>query len=231
MDDENELRQRLDRLEKDLWGKALHIQLAAINELAQLPPTLVLPLLSQLLQSKDFLQRRVAVMGLKKQQTEEAFQLLALALIEEQDASVVAEVADGIFEFGPQAIPLLVEAFQPPGRWLLRHTIIALLLDGNYYPETIAVAELALADVVPSVWEVAIMALGQLLASPLQAAALAKLQTLCQDVAWQKRMWAASALKSLPNPTTKALIAQLQRDENYKVVAVALAVAERWASS
>jgi HEAT repeat protein len=230
MDDENGLQQRLIQLEQDLRGRALHIQKAAIDELETLPAEFVVPMLARLLQSTDFLQRRVAAMGLKKHQTEEAFQLLAIALAEEKDASVVAEVADCIFEFGPRAIPLLVEAFRPPGRWLLRHSIIAVLLDGHCYPELLTVARLALEDGVESVQEVAIMGLGQLLQSPLQPEALELLEVLCGDSDWSKRMWAASALKNLENPTTKALIAQLQKDEQFKVVAVALAVADYWAS-
>jgi HEAT repeat protein len=231
MDDDKELRQRLNQLEQDLRGRALHTQKAAIDELATLPGSLAVPILAQLLQSTDFLQRRVAAMGLKKHQTEEAFQLLAKALAEEQDTSVVAEVADCIFEFGPRAIPLLLEAFRPTGRWLLRHTIIAVFLDGNCYPELLIVAQLALADTVQSVQEVAIMGLGQLLQSPLQQSALELLEALCADPEWQKRMWAASALKNLQNSDTKVLIAQLQKDEHFKVVAVALAVADHWASS
>lgn len=231
MDDGNELQQRLTQLEQDLRGRALHTQKLAIDELATLPGSLAVPILAKLLQSTDFLQRRVAAMGLKKHQTEEAFQLLAKALAEEQDTSVVAEVADCIFEFGPRAIPLLLEAFRPPGRWLLRHTVIAVFLDGHCYPELLAVARLALADTVQSVQEVATMGLGQLLQSPLQPEALELLEALCKDSEWQKRMWAASALKNLQNPDTKVLIAQLQQDEHFKVVAVALAVADRWASS
>ncbi len=231
MDDHNELQQRLTQLEQDLRGRALHIQKAAIDELATLPGSFVVPMLARLLQSTDFLHRRVAAMGLKKHQTEEAFQLLAKALAEEQDTSVVAEVADCIFEFGPRAIPLLLEAFQPTGRWLLRHTIIAVFLDSQCDSELLAVARLALADTVQSVQEVAIMGLGQLLQSPVQRSALELLAALCTDPEWQKRMWAASALKNLQNSDTKVLIAQLQQDKHFKVVAVALAVADHWASS
>lgn len=230
MDDQNELQQRLTQIEQDLRGRALHTQKAAIDELGTLPAEFAVPMLARLLQSTDFLQRRVAAMGLKKYQTEESFQLLAKALAEEQDASVVAEVADCLFEFGSRAIPLLVEAFRPPGRWLLRHSIIAALLDGHCYPELLTVARLALADGVESVQEVAIMGLGELLQSPQQLEALALLEALCGDSDWPKRMWAASALKNLENPKTKALIAQLQKDEQFRVVAVALAVADYWAS-
>jgi HEAT repeat protein len=232
--DKEDFSQRLPRLEADLRGRALNLQKAAIDELATIPPEFAVPLLGKILDSSDFMHRRIAVMGLGKHRTEDSFQLLAGILAEDPDANVVGEAADAIFDFGPRAVPLLVEAFgpqlagAPANRWLVRQTIIALLLDTDCYDELLKVIKIALADETQSVKEVGILALGHLLPSSLQAEALDLLTALCADPEWRNRWQATIALQHLQNPATQALIAQLQKDEHFQVVAAALNVAKYW---
>jgi HEAT repeat protein len=128
------------------------------------------------------------------------------------------------------AIPLLVNLFKNTQNWLVRQSIISLLLDTNYDAELLATAELAIADETQSVKEVGILALGHLLNSPVGARALSLLLELCQDPSWRNRWRATIALQSLQNPATKAAIARMQLDEHFRVVAAALEVANHWAS-
>jgi HEAT repeat protein len=123
-----------------------------------------------------------------------------------------------------------VTLFKNTDNWLVRQSIIPLLIDTNHPTELLIVAEIAIADDTQSVKEVGILALGHLLNSPVQARALSLLLELCQDPSWRNRWRATISLQSLQNPATKAAIAQLQQDEHFRVVAAALEVANHWAS-
>jgi HEAT repeat protein len=230
MSDNNELPIDLEQIDRDLRGRAIDKQRAALDRLAKVPAELAIPLLAKLLKSSDFIQRRMAVMGLGNHQVEESFQLLANVIANDLDPNVMGEAANAIVDFGDRAIPLLVTLFRNTDSWLVRQSIIPLLLDTNYHTELLTISEIAIADETQSVKEVGILALGHLLNSPVGERALALLLELCKDPVWRNRWRAAIALQSLQNPATKAAIAQLQQDEHFRVVAAALEVANHWAS-
>ncbi len=54
----------LQQIDRDLRGRAIDKQKAALDRLAQVPADLAVPLLARLLASPDFRHRRMAVMGL-----------------------------------------------------------------------------------------------------------------------------------------------------------------------
>jgi HEAT repeat protein len=230
MSDNDELPIDLEQIDRDLRGRAIDKQRAALDKLAQVPADLAIPLLARLLTSTDFIQRRLAVMGLGNHQVEESFQLLTGVLNSDGDPNVMGETANAIVDFGDRAIPLLVTLFRKTDSWLVRQSIIPLLLDTNYHSELLTISEIAIADETQSVKEVGILALGHLLNSPVGDRALELLLELCKDPVWRNRWRAAISLQSLQNPATKAAIAQLQQDEHFRVVAAALEVANHWAS-
>jgi HEAT repeat protein len=220
----------LEQIDRDLRDRAIDKQKAGLDRLAQVPSDLAVPMLGNLLASSDFMQRRVAVMGLGNHLVEESFELLARVITEDRDPNVVGEAANSIFNFGDRAIPLLVTLFRDANNWLVRQSIISLLLDTDCHAEILTTAEIAIADETQSVKEVGILALGQLLTSPLQASALSLLLPFCEDPFWRNRWRAAIALQKLQNPATIAAIATLQQDEHFRVVAAALEVANYWAN-
>jgi HEAT repeat protein len=230
MSDHDELPLDLAQIDRDLRGRAIDKQKAALDRLAQVPADVAVPLLARLLDSSDFMHRRMAVMGLGNHRVEAAFQLLAGVITTDRDPNVMGEAANAIVDFGDRAIPLLVDLFKKTDNWLVRQSIIPLLIDTNSHAELLTTAEIAIADETQSVKEVGILALGSLLNSPLQAQALSLLLALCHDSSWRNRWRATIALQSLQNPATKAAIAQLQQDEHFRVVAAALEVANHWAS-
>jgi HEAT repeat protein len=230
MSENNELPIDLEQIDRDLRGRAIDKQKAALDTLAKVPADIAVPLLADILTSSDFMQRRIAVMGLGNHQVEASFQLLANVIINDRDPNVMGEAANAIADFGDRAIPLLVTLFQNTDSWLVRQSIIPLLMDTNSHAELLTVSEIAIADETQSVKEVGILALGHLLTSPVSDRALGLLLELCKDPNWRNRWRAAIALQSLQNPATKAAIAQLQQDENFRVVAAALEVANHWAS-
>ncbi|PSB58794.1 HEAT repeat domain-containing protein [Chamaesiphon polymorphus] len=230
MSENNELPIDLEQIDRDLRGRAIDKQKAALDRLAKVPADIAVPLLADILTSSDFMQRRIAVMGLGNHQVEESFQLLANVITNDLDPNVMGEAANAIADFGDRAIPLLVTLFQNTDSWLVRQSIIPILMDTNCHAELLTISEIAIADETQSVKEVGILALGHLLTSPVGDRALSFLLELCKDPNWRNRWRAAIALQSLQNPATKAAIAQLQQDENFRVVAAALEVANHWAS-
>ncbi len=230
MSDPDQLPPDLEQIDRDLRGNAIDLQRAALDRLAQVPAELAVPLLSQLLDSSDFMHRRMAVMGLGNHRVEAAFQLLADVITNDKDPNVMGEAANAIVDFGDRAIPLLVDLFKKTDNWLVRQSIIPLLIDTNSHAELLTTAAIAIADDTQSVKEVGILALGSLLTSPFQAQALPLLLAMTHDPSWRNRWRATIALQSLQNPATKQAIAQLQHDEHFRVVAAALEVANHWAS-
>ena len=220
----------LAQIDQDLRGRALDKQKAALDRLAQVPADVAVPLLARLLESSDFMHRRMAVMGLGNHRVEDSFQLLAGVIAKDLDPNVMGEAANAIVDFGDRAIPLLVDLFKRTDNWLVRQSIIPLLIDTNSQAELLTTAEIAIADDTQSVKEVGILALGYLLTSPFQARALSLLLALCHDPSWRNRWRATIALQSLQNSATRTAIAQLQQDEHFRVVAAALEVANHWAS-
>jgi HEAT repeat protein len=230
MSDHDEFPLDLAQIDRDLRGRAIDKQKAALDRLASVSADLAIPLLARLLESSDFMHRRMAVMGLGNHRVETSFQLLAGVITNDLDPNVMGEAANAIVDFGDRAIPLLVDLFKKTDNWLVRQSIIPLLIDTNAQAELLTTAEIAIADDTQSVKEVGILALGYLLTSPLQERALSLLLALCHDPSWRNRWRATIALQSLQNPATRAAIAQLQQDEHFRVVAAALEVANHWAS-
>ncbi len=230
MSDHDQLPLDLEQIDRDLRGRAIDKQKAALDRLAGVSADLAVPLLARLLESSDFMHRRMAVMGLGNHRVEDAFQLLAGVITNDKDPNVMGEAANAIVDFGDRAIPLLVNLFKKTDNWLVRQSIIPLLIDTNSQAELLTIAEIAIADDTQSVKEVGILALGYLLTSPLQEQALSLLLTLCHDPSWRNRWRATISLQSLQNSATRAAIAQLQQDEHFRVVAAALEVANHWAS-
>ena len=220
----------LAQIDLDLRGRALDKQKAALDRLAQVPADVAVPLLARLLESGDFMHRRMAVMGLGNHRVEDSFQLLSGVIARDLDPNVMGEAANAIVDFGDRAIPLLVDLFKRTDNWLVRQSIIPLLIDTKSQAELLTTAEIAIADDTQSVKEVGILALGYLLTSPFQAQALSLLLALCHDPSWRNRWRATIALQSLQNSATRTAIAQLQQDEHFRVVAAALEVANHWAS-
>jgi HEAT repeat protein len=230
MSDSDELPLDLAQIDRDLRGCAIDLQKAALDRLAQIPADIAVPLLARLLDSSDFMHRRMAVMGLGNHRVDASFQLLADVIKSDRDPNVMGEAANAIVDFGDRSIPLLVDLFKRTDNWLVRQSVIPLLIDTNSHAELLTTAEIAIADDTQSVKEVGILALGHLLTSPFQAQALSLLLALCHDPSWRNRWRATIALQSLQNPATRAAIAQLQQDEHFRVVAAALEVSNHWAS-
>ena len=86
----------------------------------------------------------------------------------------------------------------------------------------LAVATSALSDETRAIQELGVLALKEILRSPLKETALELLVKLAADSDWRIRWCSAISLHGCPEPQARQLIAQLQRDENFRVVGAAL---------
>jgi HEAT repeat protein len=213
---------RLIELESLLRSGAIDQRKIALDELAQCPADLAVPILQRLSTDPDFLCRRFAVMGLGNHRTPESFQVLKDLLNQETDDNVLAEIANSLFEFGQESVPLLQQLFERNHHWLTRQTILSVLMEADCPEVLLSVIRQALQDKTQSVKETAILALGSLLKSPVQDEALSLLADLAIAADWRNRWRAATALTLSPDPKAKQILAILQQDTNHYVVAAAL---------
>ena len=218
----------IEQIEINLRAETLNQRKEALDELAEFPAEIAVPVLQRLVSEKDFGLRRLAVMGFGNYTTEASFQTLKQIIEQEQDPNVLAEAANSVFEFGDRAVPILQKLFEVSDNWLVRQTVISLLVETDCYEILLSVAKLALQDETETVKQTGISALGQLLNSSVKDRALDLLTQLAGDENWRSRWKVAYALQHSQDLQARGLIAKLQQDENYRVVAAALEVASDW---
>ena len=213
---------RLNQIEINLRSNRIDLRTSALDELANLAPDLAIPILERLYQEKDFLLRRFAVMGLGNHLTPGTWEILSNILVTEEDHNVLSEAANSLYEFGDRSIPILKQLFTRSHNWLVRQTVISILVDSNNPDVLIDVAKLALQDKDQTTKETGILALSRLLKTPLKQQAIDLFAQLAQDNYWRTRWRTAIALTASDDPQVKQLLTQLQQDEHYRVVAAAL---------
>ena len=215
-------RDRLEQIRTSLRDNALNKRKAALDELATIPSETALPILQELAQDRDFGLRRLAVMGMGNQKSDRSFMMLQDILQTEPDPNVLAEAANSLFDFGDRAIAPLQELFVRSDNWLVRQTIIAILADSEKPDILLQVAKLAIADRDQTTKETGILALSRLLNTSLSQQAYELFSVLAEDKYWRTRWRTAIALTASEDIQAKQLLAKLQQDEHYRVVAAAL---------
>lgn len=213
---------RLEQIKLNLRDNAINKRKDALDELAKTSPDEALPVLKQLAQDNDFALRKIAAMGFGNHLTEESFQLLRHILVTEKDANVIAEAANSIFEFGDRSIEPLKNLFATSDNWLVRQTIISILVDSDDPQVLLEVAKQALADEDQTTKETGILALSRLLNSPLQEEVLQLFSILAEDPFWRTRWRTAISLTASQDVKARLILAKLQQDEHYRVAAAAL---------
>jgi HEAT repeat protein len=213
---------RLEALEKQLRSHALNERKAALDELAQMPSELAVPALQRLAAEPDFLYRRFAVMGLGNHPTAESLATLQQILDEEQDSNVVGEIANSLLEFGDRGIALLPNLFQRNQNWLVRQSIVGVLMDADAPQVLLEVIRMGLQDETVTTKEAAILAIGRLLNGPHHEPAMALLLPLAASDRWRDRWRSATALTLANDDLARQALQKLQQDENHYVVAAAL---------
>ncbi len=206
----------------NLRSSRIDLRKQALDKLVAFDAVVAIPILKELAQEKDFGLRCWAMMGFKSYQTPESFEFLNQILEQEQDNSVLAEAANSIFEFGEEAIAPLQDLFDRCDYWLVRHTVVSVLVESEDPQVLLQIIKKAIADSDQTTKEVGILALNRLLKTDLKAEALAIFTELATAEQWRTRWRTAIALSNSSEPKAKELLAQLRQDQNHRVVAAAL---------
>lgn len=218
--------ERLDResLREQLRNGSVNDRRLALNELADCPSEWAVPLLQGLLDTPDFLLRKVVAMGLGNHHTDASLAVLRSLIAQEKDANVLAEAANSLFEFGDRVYSDFQEMYQAHENWLLRQTIIALCVETKQEDLIWAIASQGLDDANQIVKESAILAMGYLLKGGLNAQAFEALEGLSLDQVWRTRWRVAIALQHGPKDQVLPLLVRFKSDENFRVVSAAMDV-------
>ena len=106
--------------------------------------------------------------------------------------------------------------------WLVRHTIVSVLVESEDPKILLQIAKKAIADSEQTTKEIGILALSRLLSTELKTEALSIFTELATAEHWRTRWRTAIAISKSSEPQAKKLLAQLKQDQNYRVVAAAL---------
>lgn len=215
---------RLEQLEQQLRDAALNKRIEALNALAEVESDLAIPILTRLATEADIGLRRIGVMGLGNHRTENSLTTLKELLKNENDSNIQSEIANSMFEFGTQSLPLLDALFDQSDNWLVKQTIVSLLIDSQNPEALFNIILKALQDPVQTVKEAGILGFTRLWGTEFESAALDELDKLLQDDYWRNRWRATIALQECKDIRAKEWLIKMQRDEHFRVVAAALEV-------
>lgn len=180
------------------------------------------PLLASRCTDREMIVRSFVAMGLGYKQNSEAFAALTAMLKTERDPNVRAEVASALMKYGPAAIPYIVPAFYQYPDWLMRMSILLGLADMDSPQELFQLCLAAFVDANSTVRETGVQCLAFLVGTAMAEDALFHLLAFAESGRWQVRQHAAIALRRFPDPRAAAMLVQLQRDPDHRVVGTVL---------
>lgn len=197
-------------------------RLKGIAALKDHKPEIAVPLLKSKVDDPEFLVRSFVSRAFGKQQTAESFAALLQMMKFDNTPNVRAEAADSLSLFGRCAASHLVLTFFQDDHWLVRRSILAVLIDMECESELFEVCIEALASDDMTTQEAAVDALGTLVGTAQEQAALSQLLGLVSSQSERIRYHVASALKGFDDPQVREVLSQLRQDSNSRVVAAAL---------
>jgi HEAT repeat protein len=197
-------------------------RLKAVAALKDYQPEIAVPLLKGKLDDPEFLVRSFVSRALGTQQTADSFAALLQIMKFDNTPNVRPEAANSLSLFGRCAASHLVLTFFQDDHWLVRRSILAVLVDMECESELFEVCMEALAGEDMTTQEAAVDALGTLAGTNQEQAALSQLLMLANSESERMRQHVASALQHFDAPQAKEISSQLRQDSNHRVVATAL---------
>lgn len=197
-------------------------RMKAIVELRNHEPSEVVPLLQQRMYDKEFIVRSFVAMGLGYKQTEEGYQSLIDLIENEKDPNVKAEAANSLSKYGEKSVPHLIKLFETESHWLVRQSIFA-AIEGMDTPEiTLQLSRWGLQGNDLVVKLVSVGNLAKLCGTEYENEAVDLLFDLSAHKKVQMRIKAAKTLALFDHPKAKTALAELQYDQDHRVVAATL---------
>ncbi len=171
---------------------------------------------------EKFLVRSFVAMGLGYQRNDEAFEVLLKIIDHETDYNVIAEAANSLAKFGPQAIPHLVKIFEENAHWLIRQSIFAALEDLDDPELLFKLCLLGFQGDDITVKMAALVNLRRLKGTSKFPEALVIALQAAQDNHGLVRASTARTLRHFGGPEAQAALAELQQDSDDRVVRAVL---------
>ncbi|WP_449418393.1 HEAT repeat domain-containing protein [Phormidium nigroviride] len=212
----------IEEIKSCLNNPDFQYRLKGVAALKDHKPEIAVPLLKSKVDDPEFLVRSFVSRAFGKQQTAESFAALLQMMKFDNTPNVRAEAADSLSLFGRCAASHLVLTFFQDDHWLVRRSILAVLIDMECESELFEVCIEALASDDMTTQEAAVDALGTLVGTAQEQAALSQLLGLVSSQSERIRYHVASALKGFDDPQVREVLSQLRQDSNSRVVAAAL---------
>ena len=197
-------------------------RMRAITELRHYAPEVVVPLLKQRIDDKEFVIRSFVAIGLGNKQTEEAFNTLVELIKYDTDPNVRAEAANSLAKYGDRAMPYLIELFERDTHWLIRQSLLAALSETEHFEILLKFCRLAIEGLDLVVKQAGIACLGQLQGTPQAEEALEILLSLTNSKTVEIRIQVALVLHYFDSPRSQEALIELRSDSDYRVVAATL---------
>ncbi|BAU62703.1 heat domain-containing protein [Stanieria sp. NIES-3757] len=197
-------------------------RMKAITELRNYETDIVVPLLKEKINDKEFLVRSFVAMGLGKKRNAESFAALLQMMKLDRDPNVRAEAANSLSLFGTVSVPHLVLMFEQDDHWLVRRSILPALAELECLEELLEICICGLHGEDQTVREACIDCLVRLANTSKQEEALAQLLALVTDERWRTRMRVARALAKFNTPQAQEALNRLRQDEDHRVVGAVL---------
>jgi HEAT repeat protein len=212
----------LDQIERELQSEDPSDRMRGITALRNYEPEIAVPLLLTRVQDPEVMIRSFVVMGLGYKQNVTAHDALLTILQTERDPNVRAEAANSLGKYGESSIPTLVKAFHDNEHWLMRLSVLPILVEMNRHQEVFELCQCALSGHDITVKMVALDSLVSLVGSSFEAEALSILLDHKDAIDWSIRRQVALSLKAFDDQRAIAALSVLRRDPDYRVVAVLL---------
>lgn len=213
---------KLEEIKTQLNSENPQDRLRALTALREWNPEIAVPLLQSKLHDPAFLVRSFVAMGLGNKQNDTAYDSLLATSTRDKDHNVRAEAANSLAKYGEKSFPHLIKIFRSDAHWLVRRSILAVLVE---MPDTEAIYEICkmgLDDNDITVKESAMSCLGLLAGSNREEEALEKLLTFMDAELWRTRYYLARTLNAFNNPKAEAARDRLRQDKDPRVVGAVL---------
>lgn len=188
----------------------------------QWDPETAVPLLQSRLHDPVFVVRSFVAMGLGNKQNETAYHCLLETIANDKDYNVRAEAANSLARYGEKATPHLIKIFRQDTHWLVRRSILAVLVELSDSEAIYEICTMGLADKDPTVRESAMSCLGLLAGSNREEEALEKLLTFVDAELWRTRYYAARTLNAFEGSRAETARDRLRQDRDPRVVGAVL---------
>jgi HEAT repeat protein len=214
----------LEQIRTEIDSENPQDRMRALVALRQYDPEVAVPILISTLQDPEAIVRSFATIGLGLKKNAEAFAALVELMGNDQnpDPNLMAEAANSLAQYGQAALPHLMRLFLDNDHWLIRLSILPVLVEMDCPAELFELCGWALKDEDETVRESAIEHLAKFAGSPVQEIVLEELLPLAQTNSWRIRRQLALSLRNFDHEQARSALLQLQQDADYRVVGAVL---------